>query len=104
MVVNGLAADIGVPTGREVDPLDDTEGGEQVQRPEDRRPTDPKVALAGVLDELGGGEVAVMAGDQLGHLPARLGEPIAGSIEGQDEGAGVVHRDRDLPPGTASRD
>ena len=44
MVVDRLAADVGVLAGRQIDALDDAELLEDLERPEDRRPTDAEVA------------------------------------------------------------
>ena len=91
MVVDRLARNIGVLPGRQVEPLDDPELGEQVERPEDGGPTDAKLAGLGVRDEVGGREVARALGDELGHRPPGRSHPVTGVVERGQELARVGH-------------
>ena len=59
VVVGAGAGHVGVLAGRQIEALDDPELGQQVQRPEERRPADPEPAVAGRGLEIGRGEVAV---------------------------------------------
>ena len=93
VVVGRLAADIGMLAGWQVEPLDGAELLEDLERPEDRRPADAELAgPRGLGDELGGGEVAVLVGDQRGQRPARLGQAVAGTVERGDDRGRVGHR------------
>ena len=86
------AGHVGVLAGRQVESLDDAELGQQVQRPKERRPADAEPPLAGRGLELGGGEVPVVLGDEVGDGASRLGQPVAGVIEGVDDGIRFDHR------------
>lgn len=87
VMVGWLAADVRVLAGRQVEPLDDAQLEEQVERPKDRRPTDREVTLPCIGGEVGRGEVALAAGDQLRNGTPRLGQPMAGTIERVDDGS-----------------
>ena len=54
----------------------------------------PSAARTRRGDQLGGGEVAVLLGDQGGQRPARLGQAVAGAVEGGDDRGRVGHRGR----------
>ena len=56
VVVGGLAADVGVLTRRQVEPLHDPQLDEQLEGPEDRRPPDPQASPPGVRLQLRGRE------------------------------------------------
>ena len=92
MVVSRLAGHVGVLAGRQVEPFDQPELLEQVERPEDRRPSDPQPAGARVGDEIGGGEVAAALGDELGHRAARRRHPVPGIVQRSHERLGLSHR------------
>src|SRR5690349_9988355 len=64
VVMGRLAGDVGVVAVREVDPLDDVELHERVNRPEDGRPPDAQAAGLRVREEVGGGKRALAARDQ----------------------------------------
>ena len=85
MVVDGLAFDVGVIPAGQVHPLDCVELGEQLQGPEDRGPANVQLPLSGVINQVGGAEMAAPLGDQLGDHAARLSQPIAGQVEGRDD-------------------
>lgn len=91
VMVRWLAAHIGVLTTGQVEPLHRAQVLEHLQRPEDRRATDAKLARTGVPDELGSREVAVLVGDEGRDGPARLSQAIAGYVEGGDDRGGVSH-------------
>ena len=71
VVMGGFAGDVGVFAGRQVEALDRPQLGQDVERPEDRRAADPQPAGAGVRDQVGRGEVAIAAGDQVHDGPSR---------------------------------
>jgi hypothetical protein len=91
VVVGGRARDVRVLAGREIEALDNVKLRQEIERPEERRPTDPESPAARGRLELGRGEVAVVFGDEIGDREARRGKPIAGSLERIDDGIGWVH-------------
>ena len=91
MVVNRLAFNVGVVPAGQIDPLDRVQLGEQLKGPEDRGPADIELLAARVIDQVGGGEMAVPFGDQASHDAARLGQPIASPVEAGDDRRGVGH-------------
>ncbi len=105
VVVRGLrvAADVGVLAVGEVHPLDEAEVREHVERAEDRRPADPEPAAARVRLEVGGREVALAGGDEPGDRAARLGQPVAGVVEGGDQRLGLGHATASSATVTARR-
>ena len=64
MMVRRLAADVGMLAGRQVQPFDGAELGEDLERPEDRRPPDAETPGSRRDDQLGGREMAVLIGDE----------------------------------------
>ena len=64
MVVGSLAPDIGVLARRQIEAFDCAERLEDLERPEDRRPTDAEIARARCLEQAGRREVAVLVRDQ----------------------------------------
>ena len=84
VVMDGIAADVGMLARRQVQALDGAEPLEDLERPEDRRSSDPESARPGLGDEIGGGEVAGLIGDERRERPARLGQAIAGAVERGD--------------------
>ena len=82
-----LAADVGVLTGRQVQPFDGTDLRQDIERPEDRGAPDPETPFPRRDDQLGGREVAVLIGDERREGAPRLGQPVAGAVErGHDRG------------------
>ena len=77
-----LAADVGVLAGRQVETFDGADPLEHLQRPEDRRAADTQATDVCLGDQLGGREVTLLVGDEGGKRPARLGQAIAGAVEG----------------------
>ena len=67
VVVDRLAANVGVLARRQVESFDGAQLLEDLERPEDRRATDAEMPGAGLGDELGRGEVAVVVGDECGE-------------------------------------
>lgn len=91
VVVDGFARDVGVLARRQVEPLDDAKVLEQIERPEDRGPSDPEAPGPSVGDQVGGGEVPGPVGDQLGHGTAGSGDPVSGMVECAEERALFGH-------------
>jgi nicotinamidase/pyrazinamidase len=79
MVMGGLAGDIGVLTGRQVDAFERLELGEQVERAKDRRPTYRQPSSASVGQQVGRREVALALRDQIGDRPPGAGHTVAGT-------------------------
>ena len=90
VVMRRLTGNVGVLAARQVDALDDAEVDQDVERPEHRRAADPHAQALGVRDEVGRREVGVAPPDQLRHGASRPGQPVAGLLEGVDEGCGAV--------------
>jgi hypothetical protein len=90
-MVDWLARHVCVVAVRQVEPLDGAELGEHVEGAEDRRPTDPQAPPARIGDEIGGGEVARVTGDELGDRSSSVGQSIAGVIEDGADGNGAGH-------------
>ena len=91
MVMLRQAGDVGVIAGRQVDPLEDLELGEELERTEDGRPADTQIPGSGILDEVTGREVACARCDQLGYHATRLGQAVAGATHGVDEWLSSSH-------------
>ena len=91
VVVGRLAADVGMLAGREVEAFDGADLLEELERAEDGGAPDGGTALLGRGDQLGGGEVAVLLGDQRGQRPAGLRHAVAGAVEGGDDRGWVGH-------------
>ena len=81
MVVDGIAADVCVLAGRQVEALDRSETLEDLERPEDRRAADAETPRLCLGDELGCREVACLVGDDRGKGPSWLGQAVAGAVE-----------------------
>lgn len=94
VVVRRSARDVGVLARWKVETFDDTELGQQLEGPEQRRPADPQPPVAGGRLELGDREVAVGVGDELGDRTARSGDAMAGVADGVDDGFLGDHRRR----------
>ena len=81
VVVLRFADDVGMVAGRAVDPLDDPELEEQLDRSEHRRPADTGSPRLGVGHEIGGREVTLSGIDEFCDSAARFGESVAAGIE-----------------------
>ena len=77
------AGNVGVLAGREVQPLDDPELGQQFERPEERRPADAEAAVTNEALEIGRREVTRLLRDQIRDGTPRLGQAVAGDGPGQ---------------------
>jgi hypothetical protein len=86
VVMGGFARHVGMLATGQVDPLDRLHLGEQVERPEDRRATDPETAPSGVGHEIRGGEMRGPGRDQLRDRAPRIGRSVAGVVEGGADG------------------
>lgn len=82
MMVGRLACDVRVIARRQVDPLDRPDAFEGLERPEDRRPSDRRPAPHPIVNEIGGREMALAAGDEVGDRASRAGQAISGPIQG----------------------
>lgn len=91
VVMGRFTRHVGMFATGQVDPLHGVYLGEQVERPEDRRPTDPESTLAGVGHEIGGGEVCRPSRDQLGDRAPGIRRSIAGVVESGADGTRVGH-------------
>jgi len=92
MVMMGrFAGDVGVLAGRQVEPLDEAEPREQVERSEDRRSPDARAPPAPVGDEVGRREVAVAAVDERRYRAAGLRHAMTGPSERLDEEGLACH-------------
>ena len=98
-----IAADVGVLAVGQVHPLDEAEVREDVERAEDRRPADPEPAATSVRLQVGGREVALASGDEPRDRAARLGQPVAGVVEGGDQRLGLRHETASRATVTARR-
>jgi len=91
MVMCRRAWDIRVLASGQVEPFHDAELCEQVERPKQRRPTDPQPPTPRGGLELGRGEVTVVFGDQVRDGTARAGQAVAAGVERSDDGIGSNH-------------
>ena len=91
VVVCGIAGDERVLPGGQVEALDDSQLGEDVERAEHGSPanTEPLALRRG--HELLGGEVAAALADQAGEAPPRLGDAVARVVEGGNDRVGIRH-------------
>ena len=78
VVMDGFACHVGVLATRQVQPLDRSKVGQDIERPEDRGPSDAEPARARRIDEVGRGEMAFPTDDEV-HDRASGGR---GSIPG----------------------
>jgi hypothetical protein len=85
VMVNGLAGDVGVLTGRQIESFDGVQVGQDVQGPEDRRPADAEAPSMGVCDQIGRGERTVLRSDEVGDGLPGAGSAISGVVEGSLE-------------------
>jgi hypothetical protein len=91
MVMSRRAWHICMLTGRQVEPFHDPELGQQIQRAEERGPTDAESSAPRGGLELGRGEVAAVLGDQICDGTARPGQAIAAGIERLHDWIGRNH-------------
>ncbi len=59
VMIIGLAGDVSVIARGKIDPLDRSDGLEDLESPEDRRPGHPRLASRGVTCKVGGREMAL---------------------------------------------
>ena len=92
VVVGRRAADIRVLAARQVEPFDDAQLGEDLERAEDRRPSDPEATAPSLAHEIGRREMADLVGDELGDGAPRRRQAVPGAIEGHEERFWISHR------------
>jgi len=93
MVVMGrLAGNERVLAGGQIEPLDEAEVGEDIERSEDGCAAHAEAISMSLKEQLLGREVAIVPADEASKRAAGLGEAIAGGIEGGDDGSGADHR------------
>jgi len=92
VVMDGLAGDVGVLAGRQVEAFDGMEVDQDVEGAEDRRSTDAEAPRAHVRDEVGRCEMPLARGDQLGDRAACVGQPVPGVVECGLDGCRSGHR------------
>ncbi len=88
MVMSRRAWDIRMLTRREVEPFHDPELGHEIERTEERGPTDAEPSTPRDCLELCRREVAVMLDDQIRDGAARPGQAKAAGVERLDDGIG----------------
>jgi len=88
----GRTRDVGVVSGREVDPLDQVQVGEELERAKDcGSPNGPSPRARGDEDILGG-EVTILLSDRLRDGAAGDRQALASAAQCSDEGVGLGHR------------
>jgi hypothetical protein len=98
MVVMGrFTCHVCVLATREIDPLYRMHLGEQIEGPEDRRPTDPESTPSRVGHEIRSREMRRPSRDQLRDGAPGIGRSIAGVVEGGADRQGIGH-DRQMIP------
>jgi hypothetical protein len=95
VVMSGLADDVGVPAVGQVNPFDESELLEELESPEDGRPSDPESCALRLSDEIIRREMAVALGNHLGHDTPRLGDEISSLVESCRPGFRVRHDQND---------
>ena len=88
MVMSRRAWDVRMLAGRQIETFHDPELGQEIQRPEERGPTDAESSTPRGGFELGRGEVAAVLGDQVRDGTARPGQAITAGVERLDDGIG----------------
>jgi len=78
-------------TCRQVETFHDPELGQEIQRTEERGPTNAESSTPRGGLELGRREVAAVLGDQIRDGTARPGQAIAAGVERLDDGIGRNH-------------
>ena len=91
VMVLRVARDIGVLAGRQVQSFDRLDLDQEVERPEDRRPSEAEAAATRLDDEIRGREVPVLLGDESGDGTPRFRSPVAGLLKRSKDGRGVHH-------------
>ena len=81
MVRQWLAGDVGMVTGRQVDPLDGPHSLEGLEGSKDRGPADIETTSCGIADQVGRAEVTVPRGDEVGDRPPRRRQSVSGAVE-----------------------
>ena len=97
VVMRGFTRHVGMFATGQVDPLDGVYLGEQIECPEDRRPSDPESTPSRVGHEIGGGEVRRPSRDQLCDRAPGIGRSIAGVVECGADGQGSGHLGKMIP-------
>ena len=82
VMIRWLARDVGVVTRWKVDPFDRADAFERVEGPENGRAADSRLAPSRVINKIGGGEMALAPGDEVGNGAARPRQSISGPVEG----------------------
>lgn len=85
MVVDGLAGDVRVLAGGQVEALEQAQLGEQLESAEDGSAADRLRPAAGVFEQVSGGEGARATVEQLGHPTARARDPMTRRLESTHE-------------------
>lgn len=94
VVMCWLTGHVGVLAGREIEPLEDAQIGEQIQCAEYGGPTDAQATIAHVIYEVCRREVALTSCDQVRDGTTGLGEPVSGLIECHHERLWSCHAAR----------
>jgi hypothetical protein len=82
VMVGGLTDDVRVLTVRKVKTLDEAEFFEQLQGAKHGGTPDAQATPFGLADEVEGGEVVPAFRDHLGYDAPRLGDVVAGLVQG----------------------
>lgn len=85
MVMAGLARNVGVLTGGQIEALEDIEPGEQVERAEDRGAAESQPPNPRIADQVSCREMALARADELNDGAARFGQPVPGAVKGSFE-------------------
>jgi hypothetical protein len=104
VMVGGRACDIRVLAAGQVEALEDAELREEIEGPEECRPADAQSAVPCDRLEIRSGEMAVGLGDQARDSAPWCSEPMAGQVEGAQDGVARDHRQMLAEPGRACRD
>lgn len=91
VVMRRFTTDVGVLPVRQVEALDRTELLENLEGAEDRCPPHTEAAAPSSRDELSGGEVALLIGNQHGQRSSWLGQPVAGTVKRVNDRRRVSH-------------
>jgi hypothetical protein len=98
MVDGRLAGDVGVGAGREVDALDQSQPGQQLERAEDGRSADAAASPLGGVEHVLGGEVSLLLVDRLRHGASGIGQAQLGLAERGDDGT-LIRQGRSMVVG-----
>jgi len=88
----GRTRDVSVLSGWEVDPFDQVQVGEELERAKDRGAANGPPPLAGGDEDVLGGEVTILLRDCLRDGAAGDRQALAGAAQRGDEGIGLGHR------------